>query len=220
MAEPEVDDTAPEGDAPTGKHAGGVLHGKHSTEILVICSVVTVVLGYLTFRGKGNAKAAAAASTSPTGVTAGDVAGFDQASVQGLSDQLATMGQAQAGAFQNFTDALTAQGTADQAAQAGLATQIANQGATLGHLQTTISALPQQIAAKIPAPIVQQAAPAPAAPSGGGGGAQYYTIRSGDTLSGIAARYPSASITAGSIARLNGIANPNRIFAGHTIRIY
>lgn len=215
----EVDDTAApdEGHQAKGHGPGGLLHGKHSTEILVICSVVTVVLGYLTFRGKSSG-AADTATTSPTGISAGDVAGFDAASVQGLSDQLSTIAQAQAGAFQSFGDAIAAETDAQHQANTGLQTQIANQGQTLSNLTTSISALPQQIASRIPAPIAGPAGPAgPAAPSGGGG--TFYTIKSGDTLSGIAARYPSASITASSIAKLNGIANPNKIYAGTTIRI-
>lgn len=49
-----------------------------------------------------------------------------------------------------------------------------------------------------------------------GTGARYYTVRSGDTLSGIAARF-GTSVSA--IAALNGISDPNRIYAGTTIRI-
>lgn len=46
--------------------------------------------------------------------------------------------------------------------------------------------------------------------------AEYYTIQSGDTLSGIAARYGT---TYQHLASMNGIANPNRIYAGQTIRV-
>ena len=45
---------------------------------------------------------------------------------------------------------------------------------------------------------------------------QTYTIRSGDTLSGIAARYGT---TVSELAKLNGISDPDRIYAGNTIRI-
>ena len=48
------------------------------------------------------------------------------------------------------------------------------------------------------------------------GGAQYYTIKSGDTLSGIAAKYGT---TYQNLAAMNGIADPNKIYAGQTIRI-
>lgn len=43
-----------------------------------------------------------------------------------------------------------------------------------------------------------------------------YLIRSGDTLSGIAARYHTS---VGALAKLNGIANPNLIYAGRTLRL-
>lgn len=48
------------------------------------------------------------------------------------------------------------------------------------------------------------------------GTAQYYTIKYGDTLSGIAQRYGT---TYQNLARLNGISNPNLIYAGQTIRV-
>ena len=48
------------------------------------------------------------------------------------------------------------------------------------------------------------------------GGAQYYTIKSGDTLSGIASRYGT---TYQNLAAMNGIADPNKIYAGQTIRV-
>lgn len=46
--------------------------------------------------------------------------------------------------------------------------------------------------------------------------AEYYTIKSGDTLSGIAARYGT---TYQNLAKMNGIANPNKIYAGQKIRV-
>lgn len=48
------------------------------------------------------------------------------------------------------------------------------------------------------------------------GSKKYYTIKSGDTLSGIAAKYGT---TVNAIAQLNGIENPNLIIAGDTIRV-
>lgn len=51
---------------------------------------------------------------------------------------------------------------------------------------------------------------------GRGSGAVYYTVRSGDTLSGIAAKYGT---TYQKIAQMNGIANPNKIYAGQKLRI-
>ena len=53
-------------------------------------------------------------------------------------------------------------------------------------------------------------------PENGSSGAQYYTIKSGDTLSGIALRY---NTTVSALARLNGISDPDRIYAGTRIRI-
>ena len=49
-----------------------------------------------------------------------------------------------------------------------------------------------------------------------GSSAQYYIIKSGDTLSGIAARYGT---TYQKLAKLNGISNPNKIYAGQKIRV-
>ena len=44
----------------------------------------------------------------------------------------------------------------------------------------------------------------------------YYTVKSGDTLSGIAKKYGT---TYQKIAQLNGISNPNRIYPGQKIRV-
>ena len=52
--------------------------------------------------------------------------------------------------------------------------------------------------------------------NGGGSGAVYYTVRSGDTLSGIAAKYGT---TYQKIAQMNGIANPNKIYVGQKLRV-
>lgn len=49
-----------------------------------------------------------------------------------------------------------------------------------------------------------------------GGGALYYTVQSGDTLSGIAAKYGT---NYQSIANLNGISNPNLIYPGQKLRV-
>lgn len=45
---------------------------------------------------------------------------------------------------------------------------------------------------------------------------QYYTIKSGDTLSRIAGMFGT---TVTELCRLNNIKNPNLIYAGHTIRV-
>lgn len=47
-------------------------------------------------------------------------------------------------------------------------------------------------------------------------GSVYYTVRAGDNLSAIASRYGTSYQ---SIASLNGLANPNLIFAGQTLKI-
>lgn len=46
--------------------------------------------------------------------------------------------------------------------------------------------------------------------------AVYYTVKSGDTLSGIAAKYGT---TYQRIAALNGVSDPNRIYAGQRLRV-
>lgn len=223
MSTEQADDAAP-AEAEGGHKGGklhGLLHGPHSTEILVVCSIITVVLGYMTFRGKSGGKQAAAAQVSPTGISAGDVAGFDQASVQGLTDQLSTMAQAQAGAFQNFSDAIGAEAQAQKDAQDGLTTAIGNQSQQLSTLNTSISALPQAIANKLPQPIA--APPAPMAPApGGGGGGTVYTVKAGDNLSKIAARFPNPAITWQTIYAANRSTigpNASMIHPGQQLRI-
>lgn len=52
--------------------------------------------------------------------------------------------------------------------------------------------------------------------SSGSSGPVYYTIRPGDTLSGIALKYGT---TVSALADLNGISNPDKIYAGSRIRI-
>lgn len=44
----------------------------------------------------------------------------------------------------------------------------------------------------------------------------YYTVKSGDTLSGIAAKYGT---TVNKLVSLNNIANPNKIYAGQKLRV-
>ena len=53
-------------------------------------------------------------------------------------------------------------------------------------------------------------------PEKSGSAPRYYTIQSGDTLSGIAVRFGTSVTT---LMSLNGITNPNLIYAGNTIRI-
>lgn len=50
----------------------------------------------------------------------------------------------------------------------------------------------------------------------GGSGATYYTVKSGDTLSGIAKKYGT---TYQNLAKMNGIQNPNVIYPGQRIRV-
>ena len=45
---------------------------------------------------------------------------------------------------------------------------------------------------------------------------RYYTVQSGDTLSGIAAKYGTSYQ---KVAQLNGISNPNVIYVGQRLRV-
>ncbi|ATB44222.1 murein transglycosylase [Cystobacter fuscus] len=87
---------------------------------------------------------------------------------------------------------------------------------------TTVSALAQangiknpdliQVGQKLSIP-GKGGASAPSAPSSGSGS---YTVRSGDTLSGIAQRYGT---TVSALAQANGIKNPNLIQVGQKLRV-
>lgn len=48
------------------------------------------------------------------------------------------------------------------------------------------------------------------------GGKEYYTVKKGDTLSGIAAKYKT---TVNKLVSLNNIANPNKIYVGQKLRV-
>ena len=48
------------------------------------------------------------------------------------------------------------------------------------------------------------------------GNTQYYTVQSGDTLSGIAAKYGTSYQ---KVAQLNGLSNPNLIYVGQRLRV-
>ena len=48
------------------------------------------------------------------------------------------------------------------------------------------------------------------------GGTSYYTVKSGDTLSGIAAKYNTTYTT---LAKVNNISNANEIYVGQTLKI-
>ena len=53
--------------------------------------------------------------------------------------------------------------------------------------------------------------------SSNGNVVQTYTVQSGDTLSGIAARF---GVTVSQLCQWNNIANPNQIYAGQVLKIY
>ena len=60
---------------------------------------------------------------------------------------------------------------------------------------------------------------APAAPQGRRSVGEV-TVQAGDTLTGIARRYPQGDVTASSIAGDNGISDPNLIFPGQVLTIF
>lgn len=53
-------------------------------------------------------------------------------------------------------------------------------------------------------------------PSGGGGGGETYTVKSGDTLSAIGAKY---GVSYMDLAKASGIDNPDLIFPGQVLTI-
>lgn len=70
---------------------------------------------------------------------------------------------------------------------------------------------------QVPATPVHTPAPAPKPPAHGIVGT--YTVHQGDNLTSIAHRYPQAWITAGSIAAVNHLSNPNLIYPGQVLKI-
>lgn len=85
-----------------------------------------------------------------------------------------------------------------------------------GRYGTTVSALAQLNGISDPNKIY--AGNTIRVPENGGTGenAQYYTIHPGDTLSGIALKFGT---TVSTLAQLNGITDPDKIYAGNRIRI-
>lgn len=65
-------------------------------------------------------------------------------------------------------------------------------------------------------PVAPAPAPAPTPPAPAPAAGRTYVVASGDTLSGIAARFGT---TYQELARINGIANPNVILAGQVLRL-
>lgn len=88
--------------------------------------------------------------------------------------------------------------------------------AIAGRYGTTVSALAQLNGISDPNKIY--AGNTIRVPENGGTGenAQYYTIQPGDTLSGIALKFGT---TVSALAQLNGITDPDKIYAGNRIRI-
>lgn len=105
--------------------------------------------------------------------------------------------------------------------------QIEAIGSQLGDLQNLINAQPSPTpvpAPPAPAPAPGPRPPAPAAPTPAGPSpaGTMYTVRPGDSLSAIAARYPSPAITWRTIYAANKSViggNPNLIRPGQTLRI-
>ncbi|AKQ70225.1 Membrane-bound lytic murein transglycosylase D precursor [Myxococcus hansupus] len=93
-----------------------------------------------------------------------------------------------------------------------------------GRHGTTVSALakannisnPNRIYAGQKLTIPGSGGAAPTKPSSGGGGGGSYTVKSGDTLSGIASRHGT---TVSALARANNISNPNLIHVGQRLTI-
>jgi LysM repeat protein len=103
-------------------------------------------------------------------------------------------------------------------------THVVRSGETLGSIAqrngTTVKALVETNGIANPNVIIAGTTLKIPGGSGGGGGTSpssaTHTVRSGDTLAGIAARYGT---TVGALASANGISNPNLIVVGRSLQI-
>jgi peptidoglycan endopeptidase LytE len=112
---------------------------------------------------------------------------------------------------------------AASAASAGTTTYTVQRGDTLGKLAARFATTVAHLAAinHIADPNLIFPGQQLTVPAGGGGGSSWsaggaYTVRPGDTLGKIAARFGT---TVARLAAINHIADPNLIYAGRTIRV-
>lgn len=122
------EDQAPEHGAPPagGKHKGGKLAqlftGPHRDAILVVCSVVMVLLMWLTLRRTSNSAASSGGAmtsqlgptqAAQTGLSSGSVAGSDASALLGFQTLLANQSD-QIQQINQAVQGITASGTPDQ----------------------------------------------------------------------------------------------------------
>lgn len=218
--------------------------GKHRDLIIVSISLLSVILAFAQWRKSKGAAAATSSSTpapstvDPAAAAASDPSGGylpttgSGAPLGGYVD-----GSSGGSSSSDITAALTtALGQQQQAmtdamatAQAGQATYFGNLSQELTTINATLaagnkgtgsSALPPPIlvhpptsTGKTPAP---KPAPKPVAKPVAKPAAKSYTVRKGDTLSGIGARF---GVAWQKIQSSNGISNPNLIHPGQTLKI-
>ena len=167
-----------------------------------------------------------------SGDTLGAIASRFHTTVSALqsTNHIANPNLIYAGSVLQIPDSFTPAPVAQKQVSSGGGTYTVRAGDTLGAIAsrfgTTVGALAsangisnpnliyvgQQL--RIPGQGGAPAPAAPAAPAPSGGGS--YTVRSGDTLSGIASRFGT---TVGALASLNGISNPNLIYVGQQLRL-
>ncbi|NUT48940.1 MAG: LysM peptidoglycan-binding domain-containing protein [Saccharothrix sp.] len=129
----------------------------------------------------------------------------------GFVDRNATIGDWRVGSF--VLDGAPAPTPAPQPAPSGWVSYVIQPGDTLSGIAARTGTTVAELAARncVGNPDLIYAGNTLSVPGTGGGGGERYQIQPGDTLSALAARWGT---TVAAISARNGIANPDRIYAG------